>query len=990
MPGINNNLYPPIFKKSYVPAFVGKCRIYFSISIYNSLTNINQNAVQVIVQNQKTNQSVLKHSLYPSGIKITSLGIDNEIQNDEKYYIEIGDSDIEGKFNFNEYYKVQIRFSQSDVETPSNSIGIDNWLNNNLIKFSQWSTVVLIKPISEPILSLKNFNLNATSTTITNSDLTILGIVQPSLTGDKEGFKSYRIFIYDENNVLLEDSKNKYFQDSNEIQYNCKYNFESGNSYILKIQILTENLYFMQKSINFQVNYATYEDFEATIVAEIDKNAACAIVTLNNNILAELGTNIVIRRTSSKNNFTFWEDVYTTLIPPNSKLDLIWKDFTIESGVWYKYSVVKRNKQNFRSVPIEIEKPIMGIFEDIFLTTSTHQLKIRFDPQINNYSRVVSESLTETIGSKYPFIRRNGKVNYRTFAISGTISYFCDLQQNLMHSAHEDLYGEDSKNLYEQYNINNNINLYNDIIQEKEFREKVIDFLYDNNAKLYKSATQGNIIVKLMNITLTPNNTLSRQIYSFNCTAYEIDEFNYQNCVKYNIQNEGVYVNQTNFFILKLGQVIVPSLEVYYKNTNDKIKSKKTSYFGSQDILSGLLKTKYEYLEMEDMGINVNHLSYLKISLTSEPYLIGLLNGRPYQIKNQNENINGICLGHIVIINGEYIVIGKDGIYELSEEDTNITSLSFVSPYQQGCIDFEVTIQEAEKREKNIKQYSSLSKIGQLWGDFRLFDNISESIYFDIVNRYNFKDSVNGINQNVIRIAGLRVQAEPGTSFYVKEKQDTAYEKHTLNETGLLQFYDENTDIQGLYFIGPKLIEVSAQDKEKYGLHPYEFYDTKEVISLAKIRNPKNNHIYHLSPFERTEEDTLIISEQQLEEIEDIITYLQKPIFRDNRLVVSSSELKENNTKWNLNNQYGKMKGINLLQLYCRIIRIPDNSLTWNTDNKEVKELDSESIGLLYSAFDKYIFYQGSWYPFTDNNEVILPNTEAIIDYYCTILRERY
>ena len=37
MPGINNNLYPPIFKKSYVPAFVGTCKVYFSISIYNSL-----------------------------------------------------------------------------------------------------------------------------------------------------------------------------------------------------------------------------------------------------------------------------------------------------------------------------------------------------------------------------------------------------------------------------------------------------------------------------------------------------------------------------------------------------------------------------------------------------------------------------------------------------------------------------------------------------------------------------------------------------------------------------------------------------------------------------------------------------------------------------------------------------------------------------------------------------------------------------------------
>ena len=42
-----------------------------------------------------------------------------------------------------------------------------------------------------------------------------------------------------------------------------------------------------------------------------------------------------------------------------------------------------------------------------------------------------------------------------------------------MNSSREDLYG-DSANLYEEYNSNNNISLYNDIIQEKEFREKVI------------------------------------------------------------------------------------------------------------------------------------------------------------------------------------------------------------------------------------------------------------------------------------------------------------------------------------------------------------------------------------------------------------------------------------------------------------------------------------------------------------------------------------
>lgn len=80
MAGINNNLYPPIFNKSYMPAFVRdtECRVYFSISVYNSLSEMHHSGaqvdgVQVIVQNQKTNQSVLNENLYPSGIKFTTL-----------------------------------------------------------------------------------------------------------------------------------------------------------------------------------------------------------------------------------------------------------------------------------------------------------------------------------------------------------------------------------------------------------------------------------------------------------------------------------------------------------------------------------------------------------------------------------------------------------------------------------------------------------------------------------------------------------------------------------------------------------------------------------------------------------------------------------------------------------------------------------------------------------------------------------------------------
>jgi len=91
MPGINNNLYPPIFKKSYVPAFIKNngCNIYFSISKFNSLSEIETDLIQVTVQNQKTNQSVLSQNLYPSGIKITSLKTNLEKEDEEKYFITI-------------------------------------------------------------------------------------------------------------------------------------------------------------------------------------------------------------------------------------------------------------------------------------------------------------------------------------------------------------------------------------------------------------------------------------------------------------------------------------------------------------------------------------------------------------------------------------------------------------------------------------------------------------------------------------------------------------------------------------------------------------------------------------------------------------------------------------------------------------------------------------------------------------------------------------
>jgi len=71
---------------------------------------------------------------------------------------------------------------------------------------------------------------------------------------------------------------------------------------------------------------------------------------------------------------------------------------------------------------------------------------------------------------------------------------------------------------------------------DKDFSiHKVSEFLYDGQPKLFRSATEGNFIIKVMDVSLTPNATLGRRIVSFTATAYEIAECTVENFKKYNI-----------------------------------------------------------------------------------------------------------------------------------------------------------------------------------------------------------------------------------------------------------------------------------------------------------------------------------------------------------------------------------------------------------------------------------------------------------------------
>ena len=86
-----------------------------------------------------------------------------------------------------------------------------------------------------------------------------------------------------------------------------------------------------------------------------------------------------------------------------------------------------------------------------------------------------------------------------------------------------------------------NLEGYN-IAAEKQFKLAVLSWLNNGQPKLFRSATEGNYIVRLMNVSLSPENTLGRMLHTFSTTGYEIGNAEaYEDLQKYKL-NEGAVI----------------------------------------------------------------------------------------------------------------------------------------------------------------------------------------------------------------------------------------------------------------------------------------------------------------------------------------------------------------------------------------------------------------------------------------------------------------
>jgi hypothetical protein len=69
---------------------------------------------------------------------------------------------------------------------------------------------------------------------------------------------------------------------------------------------------------------------------------------------------------------------------------------------------------------------------------------------------------------------------------------------------------------------------------EKIYRERVLEFLYSPDIKLFMTAPEGNMLVYISNVSLTPEKSLGRAIYNISCTLTEIAPIEADTYIQYN------------------------------------------------------------------------------------------------------------------------------------------------------------------------------------------------------------------------------------------------------------------------------------------------------------------------------------------------------------------------------------------------------------------------------------------------------------------------
>ena len=889
MATVVSTLYPPTIS-TFQNAFVNSTDaiIYFSLSAYNSATDINY--VHISCVDQATNENALK--CY-SGLLIQKLKYDED---SGLYYVTIPISELSGQadsFNINQFYKVQIRFDSGSGPTGGldDEASKNEYFLNKKEYFSEWSSVCLIRPISQPDVRINIFdNYTGQSTISFNKGLVnFSGVVYFANEKETETLQSYRFYVLDKKGNIVLSSSTVYTADNvnpNTINHNFDFSSLSNDDteYILRIVCCTKNQYQFQRDYDFIIaDYNEDINWKPKIEVSLDNELGIATIHVSNDIAFVAKQTVYIRRASSLDNFTSWENLY---VAKHQDIDITIEDNTIASLTWYRYKVELANPQGvfYSNGTRGISSVVLPQFYDAILSRGDKQLSINYDYKITSMKPVVSRTKVDTLGGKYPKFTENAVLGYKQFSVSGVLTSEADVYQTFLQKSN--VYHDNMSSFYAAYKNNNNIKdlvrndvanwekegknqyptapipssttgLYitttqDDWLWEREFREQAVAWLNDGEPKLYRSMAEGNMVVMLTDVSLTPKTQLGRRIWDFTATAYEVADASSIET----LDDLGIYTT------VKLSTINSSSASSDDDDDDALVKSVPGQLYNytitdTNDIRDSLLnglKEKYTGI-LADKTPDEITLSSIKIYYVNKPNLCDLetLN---YIKTNGSGNFNTANVsryqrGYVFnLVNGQntrnrQIMVNSKGYYQIPDE-IEVKSLSF----RVGdviTLEYMMTYKEKESSHEQISG-SSVDKtvIGQYEDSFQ--PNVS---YGDTIRQKYTKAITETINNTEIATGmqkmqfwkGIFLEVNPYTVFKIQERDSTDYITYEVGGTGVYYMLKDYA-VEDIQFLGIRVKEVSS-NKAKY-IQEYEYIDYSDVAynSTGDINSPVDHGVY--------------------------------------------------------------------------------------------------------------------------------------------------
>lgn len=774
---------------------------------------------------------------------ITTYIWNNDINNPEVSF-DLGSANsktsIAGKLNVGYYYKIQIAYIDSSM----------------LHHVGYFSTICIVKFTKKPKVYLAHLNRYMTNTDI----IDYTGVYSNSDTSEK----AYQYMF------TLRDSSGNVLENSGWLTHNSNTDTELGQSqdlYTLMHAITPDDKYTMQYSVltnnKLRIDSPRYQvvgstsilpELDAFLIADPDYDNGCVNLNLQaksmgrdkktgEKLKAKLSGSFILTRSSLAENFSIWTRLYAFTLTGRLPEGALFTDYTIEQGQTYRYAIQQYNEHgifssriyasyreydDFGDLIASNKTDIVAAFEDMFLYDGERQLRIRFNPKVSSFKTVLSENKKNTIGSKYPFFFRNGITQYKEFPISGLISYMVDENEYFLKRT-------DDLDMPADWTDTTDITDEN-LTYERKFKLAVLDWLNDGQIKLFRSPGEGNYLVRLMNIQLTPNDSLSRMIHTFQCQATEADDCTASNLSKYGfLKADPTIPMQLRFGTILLDEYIE---EVITKVTNQRIPNTEDYYtiadalevVKSQDLLNGWA---CQYLKIEecwpatefelgDENFYIGSTGQYEATFTDQP--LGLF------LKNPRRHMTGIITyGVLTSVNNQF-----DTVVSLTQSDV----FQFLD--YQGGTNFIA---------ENMTQKSQINKIyfmhfylNDLIYDFESIEHFRN--YYGLYMQIQHEENIgNDLNDEGILICHLRGMSNITDEYHYL---DEYYHKVYNYETGTF-YYEYIQRGAGDLYIDNTLIRMSNGDIYRYTLkndveyigydeaHQTEYYGGAEHFGIAGI-----------------------------------------------------------------------------------------------------------------------------------------------------------